>query len=128
MGQICSGCYEHAYHLLNFMKTNMIKDLKYLSSKNSLLIGDTPLKSEDIDGSVVIFGNCAIRSTKNHPLRKNKKVMDLFGCPPKIFNSIELLLKMYNKDDLPMLSLFEKLYSFYRPKNLNEKLEKWEAL
>ena len=128
MGQLCSGCYEHAYHLLNFMKTNMIKDLKYLSNTNSLLIGDNPLKSEDIDNNVVIFGNCAIRSTKNHPLRRNKKVMELFGCPPNLFNSIELLLKMYNKDDIPMLSLFEKLYKYYRPKNLTEKLEKWEGL
>ena len=128
MGQVCSGCFEHAYHLLNFMKTNMIKDLKYLSHKNSLLIGDNPLKSENFDNDVVIFGNCAIRSTKNHPLLKNKKVMELFGCPPNIFNSIELLLKIYNKDDIPMLSLFEKLYNFYRPKNLREKLEKWEAL
>ena len=128
MGQVCSGCFEHAYHLLNFMKTNMIKDLKYLSHKNSLLIGDNPLKSENFDNDVVIFGNCAIRSTKNHPLLKNKKVMELFGCPPEIFSSIELLLKMYNKDDIPMLSLFEKLYNFYRPKNLREKLEKWEAL
>ncbi len=128
MGQFCSGCFEQAYHLLNFMKTNMIKDLKYLSHKNSLLIGDNPLKSEDIDNDVIIFGNCAIRSTKNHPLRKNKKVMELFGCPPNLFNSIELLLKMYNKDDIPMLSLFEKLYKYYRPKNLTEKLEKWEGL
>jgi len=127
-GHLCSGCLEHAYHLLNFMKTNMIKDLKYLSNTNSLLIGDNPLKSEDIDNNVVIFGNCAIRSTKNHPLRKNKKVMELFGCPPNLFNSIELLLKMYNKADIPMLSLFEKLYKYYRPKNLTEKLEKWEGL
>jgi len=128
MGQFCSGCFEHAYHLLNFMKTNMIKDLKYLSGKNSLLIGDNPLKNDDIDNKVVIFGNCAIRSTKNHHLRKDKKVMELFGCPPEIFSSIELLLKMYNKDDIPMLSLFEKLYKYYRPKNLTEKLEKWEGL
>ena len=128
MGYLCSGCLEHAYHLLNFMKTNMIKDLKYLSHKNSLLIGDNPLKSENFDNDVVIFGNCAIRSTKNHPLRRNKKVMELFGCPPNLFNSIELLLKMYNKDDIPMLSLFEKLYKYYRPKNLTEKLEKWEGL
>lgn len=128
MGQFCSGCFEHAYHLLNFMKTNMVKDLKYLSHKNSLLIGDNPLKSENIDKDVVIFGNCAIRSTKNHPLRKNKRVMELYGCPPDIFNSIELLLKMYNKKDIPMLSLFEKLYNYYRPKNLIEKLEKWEGL
>jgi hypothetical protein len=110
------------------MKTNMVKDLKYLSHKNSLLIGDNPLKSENIDKDVVIFGNCAIRSTKNHHLRKDKKVMELFGCPPEIFSSIELLLKMYNKDDIPMLSLFEKLYKYYRPKNLTEKLEKWEGL
>jgi len=141
MGQICSGCFEHAYHLLNFMKTNMIKDLKYLSYKNSFLIGDNPLKSENVDNDILIFGDCAIRSTKNHPIRRrlrksekktntksNKKVMELPGCPPDIFNSIELLLKMYNKNDIPMLGLFEKLYSYYRPKNLKEKLEKWEAL
>ena len=141
MGQTCSGCFEHAYHLLNFMKTNMVKDLKYLSSKTSFLIGDNPLKSEEVDNNILIFGDCAIRSTKDHPIRRrlrksekgtntksNKKVFELYGCPPDIFKSIELLLKMYKKDDIPMLSLFEKLYSYYRPKNLNEMLEKWEGL
>jgi len=141
MGQICSGCFEHAYHLLNFMKTNMLKDLKYLSHKNSFLIGDNPLKSEKADGNLLIFGDCAIKSAQNHTIRKkkkkaakktkikeNKKVMEIPGCPPDIFNSIELLLKLYNKNDIPNLNLIEKLYSFFRPKNLKEKLERWEAL
>ena len=140
MGNFCSGCFEHAYHFLNFMKTNMVKDLKYLSYKNSFLIGDNPLKGENIDGNILLFGNCAIKSVKNtkgsNPKKSNQKtsaksnnkVMKLFGCPPNIFNSIELLLKMYSKNDIPMLNLIEKLYSYYRPKNLKEKLEKWEAI
>jgi len=122
------------------MKTNMVKDLKYLSYKNFFLIGDNPLKGENIEGNVLLFGDCAIRSSKNPIQTKtkkskkktstkfNNKVMKLYGCPPDIFKNIELLLKMYDRDDLPMLNLIEKLYGYYRPKNLKEKLEKWEAI
>ena len=123
---------------MNYLKQKEI--IKYLSYKNSFLIGKDPLKGETIDGNVFIFGDCAIKSAKNPIRRKlkksgkktstksNNKVMKMFGCPPDIFNSIELLSKMYSKNDIPMLNLIEKLYSFYRPKNLKEKLEKWEAL
>jgi len=55
------------------MKTNMVKDLKYLSYKNSFLIGNDPLKGETIDGNVFLFGDCAIRSSKNTIRRKLKK-------------------------------------------------------
>lgn len=66
-GQICSGCFNHAYHLLNIMKSNMTKDLKYII-KQSFLIGEKPEEPESPD-NLLIFGDCAINSTKNRSFR-----------------------------------------------------------
>ncbi|MFX1600928.1 MAG: DUF362 domain-containing protein [Promethearchaeota archaeon] len=67
-GKDCSGCFKQAYHLLNFMKTYMGKDLKY-NHNNSFLIGEKPTETEKI-GNVILFGDCAINSTKNYKFRK----------------------------------------------------------
>lgn len=66
-GEFCSGCFEHAYHLLNFMKTNMVKDLKY-NPNNVLLVGKNPVAPEN-SGNFLLFGDCAINSTKNGEFR-----------------------------------------------------------
>ncbi|MFX0154113.1 MAG: DUF362 domain-containing protein [Candidatus Hodarchaeota archaeon] len=67
-GKFCSGCFKMAYHLLNFMKTYMLKDLKY-NPNNSLLVGENPLEPEKIN-HVILLGDCAIKSTKNYKFRK----------------------------------------------------------
>ncbi|MFX1497536.1 MAG: DUF362 domain-containing protein [Promethearchaeota archaeon] len=66
-GQMCSGCFNQAYHLLNLMKSNMTKDLKYIIQQ-SFLIGEKPEEPESPD-NLLIFGDCAINSTKNRSFR-----------------------------------------------------------
>ncbi|GAG79961.1 unnamed protein product, partial [marine sediment metagenome] len=68
VGEFCSGCFKHAYNLLNLMKTYMVKDLKY-NPYNSFLIGENPLEPDRI-GNIILFGDCAINSTKNYKFRK----------------------------------------------------------
>ena len=66
-GRYCSGCFEKAYYLLNFMKSGMSKDLKYMRYF-SFLIGDTP-SEPSIENDIILFGDCAIKSTKNRDFR-----------------------------------------------------------
>ncbi|MHA2473341.1 MAG: DUF362 domain-containing protein [Promethearchaeota archaeon] len=67
-GKLCSGCYESAYYLLNFTKTNLTKDLKY-NPGNVFLIGEKPPNPVNFK-DVIIFGDCAINSTRNSEIRK----------------------------------------------------------
>ncbi|MFX1304612.1 MAG: DUF362 domain-containing protein [Promethearchaeota archaeon] len=67
-GKYCSGCFKQAYHILNLMKTYMGKDLKY-NIHNSFLVGENPTEPKDI-GNVILFGDCAVNSTKNYNFRK----------------------------------------------------------
>ena len=67
-GRLCSGCFNQAYHLLNLMKSNMTKDLKYIEMQ-SLLIGEKPQEPVSLE-NILIFGDCAINSTKNRTFRK----------------------------------------------------------
>lgn len=67
-GRYCSGCFKQAYHLLNFMKTKMIKDLKY-NPRNSFLIGENPPNPNN-PKNIILFGDCAINSTKESDFRK----------------------------------------------------------
>ena len=81
-GRICSGCFKEAYHLLNFMKTHMTKDLKYIR-KQSVLIGENPLEPETVE-NIIVFGDCAVKTTKNHDFRhiqvlKNDNIMKTVG-------------------------------------------------
>jgi len=135
-GQICSGCRESAYHLLNLMKTRMIKDLKYLSS-HSFLIGKNPLEPNDMQDHMIVFGDCAIDSTRDRDFRKvtketkrkiivkwNKKVLELAGCPPDIPSCIDKMVKYYKKGDIPLLNLYYKVTNHKNRKTLDS----WEAL
>ncbi|MBY8984831.1 MAG: DUF362 domain-containing protein [Candidatus Lokiarchaeota archaeon] len=70
-GKYCSGCFKYAYHLLNFMKTNMVKDLKY-NPNNVFLVGQNPPEPEYFE-NILLFGDCAINSTKNSDFRTIKK-------------------------------------------------------
>ncbi len=78
-GNYCSGCYKQAYHLLNFMKTYMGKDLKY-NVKNSFLIGENPPEPNKAN-NYLVFGDCAITTTKNYEFRKRviKSKKNLIG-------------------------------------------------
>lgn len=79
-GKYCTGCFNQAYHLLNLMKSNMTKDLKYIINQ-SFLIGEKPEEPESPE-NILIFGDCAINSTKNRSFRilitqKSKSIIKL---------------------------------------------------
>ncbi|MBY9018388.1 MAG: DUF362 domain-containing protein [Candidatus Lokiarchaeota archaeon] len=86
-GSTCSGCYHIAYHLLNIMKTYMTKDLKYIT-RQSVLIGENP-PEPDLNKNVILFGNCAIKSTENSSFRTiytSKESIPLSDKIKSIFN------------------------------------------
>ena len=66
-GRICSGCFKEAYYLLNFMKTHMTKDLKYIRTQ-SMLIGENPPEPDTVE-NIIVFGDCALTTTKNRDFR-----------------------------------------------------------
>lgn len=158
-GKYCSGCFNQAYHLLNVMKTYMGKDLKY-NNTNSFIIGDNPTEPEKA-GNLILFGDCAINSTKDYSFRKilseqkkdligdakrklkkeikhkknikvkekpNKNILDLPGCPPDIFDCLELMLKYYKKKNVPNLNLLTNMNKFWITGEFINKLKIWEAL
>jgi hypothetical protein len=78
-GRNCSGCQSYAYHLLNYMKTHLTKDLKY-NPKNAFLIGQNPSEPTNYN-NILIYGDCAINSTKDRSFRQvirnvNKSLLD----------------------------------------------------
>jgi uncharacterized protein (DUF362 family) len=73
-GRICSGCFKDAYHLLNFIITHMPKDLKYIK-KQHFLTGENPPEPESSD-HIIVFGECAIKSTKDREFRKIRSSID----------------------------------------------------
>ncbi len=158
-GKLCSGCFKQAYHLLNFMKTYMEKDLKY-NVGNSFLIGQNPIEPKKVN-NYFTFGDCAINTTKNYKFRKliieskksmlegaknkvlkesisenktkikvkqNKNILELPGCPPNIFNCLELILKYFGKNKVPNLNLLTNINRFWINGDLNDKLKIWEVL
>ncbi len=158
-GKYCSGCFNQVYHLLNFMKTYMVKDLKY-NPTNTFLIGENPIEPEKM-GNFILFGDCAINSTKSYNFRKliieakknligeaknklfkkpkakkkpkikekpNKNILELPGCPPDIFNCLELIMNYYGKENVPNLNLLTKMNEFWFKGKLNDELKNWEAL
>ena len=158
-GEVCSGCFKQAYHLLNLMKTYLVKDLKY-NPINSFLIGKTPSEPKNSD-NVLLFGDCAINTTKTHNFRKliieskktqkieaknksllrkkpknnkkvkeisNKKILEIPGCPPNLYDCIELMIKYYGKSNVPNLNLLQKINNQWISGKMNEILKTWEAL
>ncbi len=129
---ICSGCYKQTYHLLNLMKTNMTKDLKYLS-KVLFIAGENPTNYE-IANSYIVFGDCAIKSTKHssirHILKKtkkktkqkpNKNILELQGCPPDLLDCVQKIIKFYGKGKVPTLNIFYKTIKPYIVEKDNKK-------
>ncbi|MFX1312146.1 MAG: DUF362 domain-containing protein [Promethearchaeota archaeon] len=158
-GLYCSGCFKQSYHLLNLIKTNLIKDLKY-NPTNSFLLGKNPPEPKNLE-NIILFGDCAINSTKNSDFRKikkeksksiiddakdivskesnskkkikikvqrNKKILELPGCPPDIFRCIDLILKYYGKKNVPNLALYNEIVKTWTNGEFKEKLDKWEVL
>jgi len=154
-GKYCSGCFKQAYHLLNFMKTYMGKDLKY-NNNNSFLIGKNPIEPDKMN-NILLFGDCSIDSTKDYNFRNiiiepkkkakkklkvqrineskikikkkpNKNILNLPGCPPNNFACLELIIKYYGKRNMPNLNLFMNLNRNWIAGKLNEMLKSWEAL
>jgi len=131
-GTMCSGCYEQAYHLLNFMKTMMTKDLIYIK-KQTFLVGQTPKEPEN-HKNVLLFGDCAVNSTRNYDFRVltiTKQVLKLFNPLKKVFKrkdekkSIRKTTKKQNKDilNLPgcppdMKGVHKALLDYYTKKDV----------
>ncbi|TFF97319.1 MAG: DUF362 domain-containing protein, partial [Promethearchaeota archaeon] len=109
-GKMCSGCFLMAYHLLNFMNSQMIKDLKYIP-EHSFLVGLDP-DEPFINDKVILLGDCAIKSTENYQFRtkttktlikkeekekKNKDILELPGCPPDFLTCLKAISKYFKK-------------------------------
>jgi uncharacterized protein (DUF362 family) len=145
-GKYCSGCFQYAYHLLNFIKTYLVKDLKY-NPNNVFLVGQNPVVPENF-GNILLFGDCAISSTKNSDFRRikkeskkkiieekilkkqksqkkpktkfktNKEILELPGCPPDLLKCLTMFMKYYRKSNMPNLSfLKETLETWFNPKD-----------
>ena len=87
VGTMCSGCYELAYHLLNFMKTMMTKDLIYIN-KQTFIVGHTPKQPEN-HKNVLLFGDCAVNSTRDYDFRMTTVTKEA----PKLLESLKKVFK-----------------------------------
>jgi hypothetical protein len=144
VGKICSGCFKQAYHLLNIIKTLMVKDLKYMAPNNNyFLIGENPPEPNYLkNDNIILFGNCAINITRKKDSKKIKKkekkksiqkksvnVIKIKGCPPwDIFDSLKKLFDHYNKKDTPELNFLNKINGFLMNSKEKKILNQWEWL
>jgi len=122
-GKMCLGEFEQAYHLLNLLKSYMIKDMKYLS-KTSFLIGLNPPEPEILN-NIILFGDNAIKSTK---LKKKMKYLKLTGNPPNFLECIGSLVKFFGKGMLPTSNFFHKVNKAYMNQRTKRQLKIWEDL
>ena len=131
----------------------MTKDLKYIKNQ-CFLTGENPPEPESLDHTI-IFGDCAIDTTKNHEFRKirtttdknyvenvkekikkdyksqktlkvkekiNKNIIEIPGCPPNLFESLNSILKYYGKSQSPNLSFHNNLIRTYYEKASKSKM------
>jgi hypothetical protein len=130
-GRMCSGCFLNAYHLLNIMKTQMVKDLKY-NPGNAFLIGLNPNGPERFK-NIILFGDCAIKSTKNGKFRKIRMTSKKSSKKKKISKKSreknkqkkEIIKFKTNKSilELPgcppnIFTCLELIYKYYGKKNV----------
>ncbi|MHA1196639.1 MAG: DUF362 domain-containing protein [Promethearchaeota archaeon] len=131
-GRYCSGCYEKAFYLLNFMNTYLFKDLKYIK-KQWFLIGENPDEPED-NTNVILFGDCACNTTKTYNFRKTvhlKKVVPIKARFLKLFKKkieIKEITKEIIHDNKKILELqgcppnffdcLASLIKYYRKNNM----------
>ncbi|MEJ2249522.1 MAG: DUF362 domain-containing protein [Candidatus Lokiarchaeota archaeon] len=138
-GEICSGCFKQLYFLLNFLKTYAIKDLKYLQNF-SLLSGLNPPDPRN-NKDIIIFGDCAIKSTKDSQYRsktiktlikknekevKNKDILEIAGCPPTIELTFKAIYNYFGKAKMPSLNFFLKMGKLIEEKTYKTNLTKFE--
>jgi uncharacterized protein (DUF362 family) len=140
-GKMCSGCFSKAYHLIQIIKSYLIKDLKYIG-KNNLVVG---LKPPEIspESDIILFGDCAIESTedydfrtlkkktlirKNEKIVKNKKILEISGCPPNLYQTFHALFDYFGKKNMPNLQFYFKVLQKSSLEDSKERLQKWEGL
>ncbi|MHA1843830.1 MAG: DUF362 domain-containing protein [Promethearchaeota archaeon] len=142
-GTLCSGCYLKAYQLLNLLKTKMNKDLKYIK-KNWFMLGINPPSITSWDekqDNFILFGDCAIKTTYSHKFRKiskktrkgikqikNKKILELSGCPPVIPECFSVLIKYFKKSNMPLTTLYIEMLNAIGFFQARKKFREWEAL
>ncbi|MHA1803160.1 MAG: DUF362 domain-containing protein [Promethearchaeota archaeon] len=142
-GTSCSGCYLKAYQLLNLLKTKMNKDLKYIK-KNWFVLGNNPpsiASWNEKQDNFILFGDCAIKTTltyefrkiskktlKSMKKRKNKKILELAGCPPKIPECFSTLIKYFKKSNMPLTTLYIEMLNAIDFFKVRKKFREWEAL
>jgi len=107
-GKICSGCFKEAYYLLNFMKTHMTKDLKYIRNQ-SMLIGENPLEPDTVE-NVIVYGDCALKSTMNSDFRniqvsKKESIIKTVGDKVKKENSSQKKIIVKEKVNKSIIEL-----------------------
>ncbi len=140
-GEMCSGCFVKAYQLLNFMNTRMIKDLKYMPN-HTFLVGLNPNK-EIREEKVILFGDCAINSTRDYDFRtkttktflkkkekqkENKDILELPGCPPDFHTCLKRISNYFKKRNLPDLNSYFRLLKSIDYNEYKDKLNEWEEL
>jgi Ni,Fe-hydrogenase I small subunit len=117
------------------------------------LTGENPPEPESLD-HIIVFGDCAIKSTKNGEFRTirtpsdknyietikgkigkdqksqkvtkvkektNKQVIEIPGCPPNLFESLNSILKYYGKSQAPNLSFYNNLIKTYYQQESSKK-------
>ncbi|MFO8020130.1 MAG: DUF362 domain-containing protein [Promethearchaeia archaeon] len=101
-GLMCSGCKRSLYHLLNLIDSNMVKDLKYIG-KNSLLAGqDPPNHDKHYSDNIIVFGDCAIKSTPEAEFREIRTQKEKISF-------LEFLKSKFKTDYEPKTTLKEKV-------------------
>jgi hypothetical protein len=133
-GNICMGCYEQLYYLLNYLKTYAIKDLKYIQDW-SILAGLNPAEPTNQD-DILIFGDCALRTTEEYKFQtkikktlikkhekevKNNNIIEVPGCPPNLERTFNFLLNYFGKKNMPSMKFFLKLENIYENRNTFQK-------
>ncbi len=153
-GQYCTGCFMEAYRFLNFLRTAMVKDLKYIITQ-SFLIGKNPPEPESNE-NVIVFGDCAINSSKNREFRRiiikekkllnkpqfiskkkeildkkpklkekdNKSILELPGCPPNFYDCLSSFIKYYGKKTCPSGNFYLDMFKTYLQEKKLEEISK----
>jgi len=60
--------------------------------------------------------------------KANEKILELPGCPPRIFECLELMINYFGKKNVPNLNLFNKINGILISKKINKTFKEWEAL
>lgn len=71
------------------------------------------------------------QKSKDKPKTKfkpNKKVLEIPGCPPDLFDCIDSLIKYYGKSNTPNLTFFNSLYKLITNSKMKEKLKALEVI